>query len=178
MTRSRHFNSLIVQMNHTIDEMLVHAHAIDGLTFEDSTPFVPNDLVELIEQLRDKVDEMLTDVQEIIEGRHPVGRRHIVRRALGRRRDGLPGREHRRRGLCVPVRGVRVRAHSRSRHGRRHAHRSVTTGSAGRFAFSFPVPIDETWLGSHTLTASAEGCERDGRPRSPWPSPSHSSLPL
>ncbi len=149
------FNSLIVQMNHTIDEMLVHAHAIDGLAFEDSTPFVPNDLVELIEQLRDKVDKMLTDVQEIIEGDIPwdgdisfiilwVSDTSVH---LG---ESIVG------GGYVFLSGAFAEGHAAEVDMDGDTLANVTTGSAGRFAFSYPVPIDETWLGAHTLTASAE----------------------
>jgi len=149
------FNSLIVQMNRTIDEMLVHAHAIDDLTFEDSTPFVPNELVELIEQLRDKVIEILTDVQKVIEDDIPwdsdtsfiilwVSDTSVY---LG---ESIVG------GGYVFLSGAFAEGHAVEVDMDGDALVNVTTGSGGRFAFSYPVPINETWLGPHTLTASAE----------------------
>jgi len=149
------FNSLIVQMNHTIDEMLAHAHAIDGLTLEDSTPFVPNELVELIEQLRDKIDDVLTEVQKVIEEDIPwdgdisfiilwVSDASIY---LG---DSIVG------GGYVFLSGAFAEGHAVEVDMDEDALIDATTGSGGRFAFSYPVPVNETWLGPHTLTAYAE----------------------
>ena len=149
------FNSLIVQMNHTIDEMLAHANAIDELTLDDSTPFVPNELVELIERLRDKVDGILTDVQKVIDEDIPwdgdisfiilwVSDASVY---LG---EDIVG------GGYVLLSGAFVEGHAVEVDMDGGTLINVTTSSGGRFAFSYPVPIDETWLGSHTLTAFAE----------------------
>mgnify|MGYP001765547380 CR=1 FL=1 len=150
------FNSAVSRMNDTIDDMLLDAHAIDALTVDGATPFVPNELVELIERLRDKVEEMLLDVQRMIEGDIDwddetsfvvlwVGDETVY---LG---DDIVG------GGYVLLSGTFVSGQAVVVDMDGDALVGATTGAGGRFTFRSTVPVDGSWLGPHDLTASTEG---------------------
>ena len=150
----RMMNAVLAGMNETIDDMLVYAVEIDHLTIGYSRPFVPNDLVELIERLRDITAVMYQEVAELIE-------------------DGIPWQDDRsylllwiadadlylgevltgggyllENGTFVPGVSVAIAIDE-----------SVIavpgTNDVGAFSFSFPIPLNSSWLGPHDVMATA-----------------------
>lgn len=59
-------NSLITQMNATIDDMLISANGIVGLQVDQERPFTQNNLIPLIERLRDLLNITLEEINRII----------------------------------------------------------------------------------------------------------------
>lgn len=151
----KRFNSLVDQMNSTIDEMLVHALAIDALTVDGTTPFVPNDLAELIEQLRDMIDKIVTDMQAIIDDGIPWDNDvsflliWVVDPSLYLG-ETIVG------GGYLFVHGTFVAGHPVDISMDGGLLLQVITGTGGRYAFSKAIPLNESWLGSHTVVAHAD----------------------
>ncbi len=63
----RTFNSLILQMNKTIDGMLVSANGIIDLVVDGDQPFTDNRLIPLIEQLRDLLNAIQAEIDLITQ---------------------------------------------------------------------------------------------------------------
>ncbi len=150
----RRINTVFSGMNDSIEAMLFHAGEIDSLTIDDWRPFVPNDLSELIERLRELVTLMREDITELIEEGIPWqdDRSFLLLWIadpdlyLGETLGG--GGYFIRNGTHIvgsPVEilvddiviGVRY------------------TDDEGAFSFSHTIPLDVSWLGSHDLTATA-----------------------
>ena len=58
----KRFNSLIVRMNSTIDDMLLAANEVSDLVVEGKTPFSDNQLIPLIEKLRELLALIEADI--------------------------------------------------------------------------------------------------------------------
>ncbi len=159
------FNSLIDRMNSTIDQMLVHALEIDALTVDGATPFVPNELVELIEQLRESLVRILEDMQKDIDDGIPWDEDvsflllwitdptlHLGDTMVGGGYLFLNGSFAAGMDVDVSMDGTPLLR--------------VTTGSDGKYGFSRFIPLNESWLGSHSVAshASADGWAIDSEP--------------
>jgi hypothetical protein len=149
----RMVNSLILQMNNTIDDMLVSANGIIGLVVEGSQPFTDNRLIPLIEQLRDLLNIILAEIDLITQERVPwdetqpflllwlsAGDYYLGDAIIGGGYlyfDGAFAIDHM---VAVQMDGTNLTF--------------ANTSSGGRFSFSYPIPLDASWLGSHVLKAT------------------------
>jgi hypothetical protein len=149
------FNALIDQMNATIDEMLVHAHGIDALTVEGANVFVPNDLVMLIEGLRALMDATIEEIATVIEEGIPWGEDisflllwlgdtdlYLGEDIVGGGYLFISGAFAVGRDVTIDMDGASLT--------------TARTGTGGRYAISVPIPLNESWLGQHTVQASAD----------------------
>jgi hypothetical protein len=152
-------STLISRMNGTIDDMLTAANEIVSLSVDDALPFADNDLIGLIENLRELLYMIEVELVELIEGEDgPGGNEGISIGSfltlwvsdsslyLG---DDLTGGGYLffngsfRSGSAVSIlwNGSELI--------------SATTGSFGSYGFSFTIPLNESWLGTHEAIASA-----------------------
>ncbi len=147
-------NSLILQMNNTIDDMLVSADGIISLVVDGEQPFTDNRLIPLIEQLRDLLHTILAEIDQITHEGVPWDQTQSFSLLwlsagdyyLG---DQLTGGGYLYFGgafaidhmVAVQMDGTNLTF--------------ANTSSGGKFSFSYPIPLDAGWLGSHVLQASA-----------------------
>ncbi|MBU0684241.1 MAG: DUF4129 domain-containing protein [Candidatus Thermoplasmatota archaeon] len=149
------FKALIDQMNRTIDSMLVSADGIIGLVVEGNQPFTDNRLIPLIEQLRDLLYSIEVEIDRLVtEGGVPwdpslpfsllwlsAGDYYLGDQITGGGYlyfdGGFPV------GHLVTIRmdGADLT--------------SAITSSGGRFSFTYPIPLNASWLGTHVLQATS-----------------------
>jgi hypothetical protein len=150
----RTINSLVSQMNRTIDQMLVSADEISFLTVDNRRPFVPNQLRPLIEKLRELIETVLAEIEPVIHGDIPWGQeRAFLVMWLGDNRtylgDNITGGGYLyyngsfRSGRVVTV---QMDGDNLS---------TASTDAGGEFHFAYPVPMNASWLGSHVVQGSA-----------------------
>lgn len=148
------FNSLIMQMNRTIDKMLISADAILNLTVDDERPFTDNQLVPLIEALRDLLRSIEFEVDEIIHGGVPwsVSFPFLLlwlsddSYYLG---DSIEGggllfyNGSFQSGVAIDLLtdGVNLT--------------TAFTKAGGRYSFSYDTELNASWLGDHSMQATA-----------------------
>jgi hypothetical protein len=149
------FNTLINQMNRTIDSMLVSANGIIGLVVEGNQPFTDNRLIPLIEQLRDLLYSIQVEIDLLItEGGVPWDKNQPFSLLwlsagdyyLG---DQLTG------GGYLYFDGAFVIGHQVTIRMDGTNLTSAITSSGGRFSFSYPIPLNASWLGNHDLQATS-----------------------
>jgi hypothetical protein len=146
----RTFNLLILQMNRTIDGMLVSANGIIGLVVEENQPFTDNRLIPLIEQLRDLLHAIQAEIDLITQEGVPWDKTQPFSLLwlsaddyyLG---DQLTG------GGYLYFDGEFAVGHLVTIQMDGANLTSAITSSVGRFSFSYPIPLNASWLGSHVL---------------------------
>ncbi len=147
------FNALIVKMNAMIDDMLVAAQEVSDLSAEDRRPFVPNQLIPLIEKLRDLLILIEAEVARIIEQELPLGETEPFLMLwisassyyLGDRMAG--GGYLFFNGSFAPGYNVRIIFDGALL-------TSAATASRGRFSFSYLIPLNGSWVGDHQMHAN------------------------
>lgn len=148
------FSSMIAVMREMTDSMLAHASRIDGLTVDDMRPFVPNDLGELIEDLEEFLSRLEQQVEDAVHDDIPwqedisflliwLAKDRVF---LG---DSLAGGGYL-YSDSVFVEGVAV---TLLIDGSPMIY--LTTGGGGSFSFTFDIPVEESWLGGHTIAGLA-----------------------
>jgi hypothetical protein len=149
----RTFNSLILQMNKTIDGMLASANGIIGLVVDGNQPFTDNRLIPLIEQLRDLLHAIQAEIDLITQEGVPwdknqpflllwlsAGDYYLGDQLTGGGYlyfDGAFAIDHM---VAIQMDGANL------------TFANTTTG--GRFSFSHSIPLNASWLGSHVLKAT------------------------
>lgn len=154
----REMNAVLSAMNETIDAMLVRADEIDSLTVGDGHPFVPNDLTELIERLRELTMLMHEDIVELIEEGIPWqdDRSFLLLWVadpdlfLGETLSG--GGYLLKNGTFISGSPVDVTIDGLT------AALAYTNGG-GAFSFSYTIPLNASWIGTHDLMAEANVSE-------------------
>jgi hypothetical protein len=149
----RTFNSLILQMNRTIDGMLVSANGIIGLVVEGNQPFTDNRLIPLIEQLRDLLYAIQAEIDLITQEGVPWDKNQPFSLLwlsagdyyLG---DQLTG------GGYLYFDGAFVIGHMVTILMDGTNLTFANTSSGGRYSFSYLIPLNASWLGSHILKAT------------------------
>lgn len=147
------FNSLVTSMNHTIDSMLVSAESIIALQVEGREPFTHNDLIPLIEQLRDLLRLLQIEIDTAVREGINWGKTnpflllwldasvyHLGDTITGGGYLYFNGSFTSRNLVLIDKDG---------------ANYTSALTSSGRFSFQTPVPIDGSWLGWHTMQAWA-----------------------
>ncbi len=150
----RQINILLSGMNDTIDAMLDCAGDIDALTVDDRHPFVPNELAELMERLRELTLLIHGEIAELIEEGIPwqddqsllliwIADSELY---LGETLEG--GGYLLRNGDFVPANSVNI-----SIDGTWSV--AVLTNSIGAYSFNFAIPINDSWVGAHSVFGAA-----------------------
>lgn len=148
------FNGLIVKMNATIDDMLLSARDISALRVDGGLPFASNQLIPLIEKLRDLLAMIEEDVSRIIDQDLPFEESEpflilwisTTDYYLG---DSIVGGGYLFfDGAFRPGYAVRIIFDG-------GLLSTAVTSSGGRFSFSYQIPLDAAWVGMHTISANA-----------------------
>lgn len=149
----KRFNGLIVRMNATIDDMLVAAQEITDLVVEDGRPFSDNQLIPLIEKLRELLALIEADIYMIIDQDLPFEESEPFLLLwmsapgyyLG---DNMIGGGYLFfNGSFAPGYAVRIAFDG-------SLLTSATTSTGGRFSFAYEIPLDASWVGTHTVSAN------------------------
>lgn len=148
------FNTLVDQMNKTIDEMLVSANGIIGLVVEGNQPFTDNRLIPLIEQLRDLLYAIQAEMDLVTQEGVPWDKNQPFSLLwlsagdyyLG---DQLTG------GGYLYFDGEFAVGHLVTIRMDGANLTSAITSSGGKFSFAYPIPLNASWLGSHVLQATS-----------------------
>jgi hypothetical protein len=147
--------SLIDSMYRTIDDMLVSANTTIALVVDGVKPFTDNQLVRLIEKLRDLLFLIDVRIDAIITEQIPWSRTEpflifwlsATSYYLGEQISG--GGYLYFDGTFAPDHLVQIVMDGQNL-------TSTQTSGVGEFAFSYPTPIDASWLGAHSLHATAD----------------------
>lgn len=143
-------NSLILRMNQTIDDMLVSAYKIIGLVVEDRQPFTHNDLIPLIERLRDLLKSIEGEIEGIVNSEIPWTKSEPfmilwLERTNYYLAEVMKGGGYLFYGghfapnylVHIAMDGAEIR--------------SAKTTQQGRYSFQITIPINASWLGTHSL---------------------------
>ena len=146
--------ALISNMNSTIDQMLINAAEINELTVGESHPFIPNDMIPLIEKLRELLLLFEADFEELIQNRItwnetlPFLILWVKDTSLYLGETLIGGGYLFFNGSFRTGRTVEIKIDDDiSIH--------ATTVSGGRYSFEFEIPINISWVGSHTVQSFA-----------------------
>ncbi|MGB2581538.1 MAG: DUF4129 domain-containing protein, partial [Thermoplasmata archaeon] len=152
-------SALISQMNATIDDMLVAADEIVSLSVDGAFPFADNDLIELIENLRNLLYMIEVELVDLIEDDDGPGDDEGISIEpfltlwisdsspyLG---DDLTG------GGVLFFNDSFRSGHDVSVLWDGSELVSAITGTFGSYGFDFAIPLNESWLGTHEMIASA-----------------------
>jgi len=148
-------HSLIGSMNDTIDAMLVAADQITKLTIDSAQPFADNNLTPLIERLRDLLNMIIEQIDQIIRNDVNWGdvRSFLV---LWVADANLYLDEDLVCGGYLFLNGSFSPNHQISIVMDNSTFTMLTTGTNGSFGFSYSIPMDAHWLGSHLIVARTQ----------------------
>ncbi len=149
----KRFNELIVKMNATIDDMLVSAQDITDLQVGNRTPFAENQLIPLIEKLRELLERLEYEVEQLIEEEIPWGDSEpflilwisSTSYYLG---DTIIGGGYLFYNGSFAV-GSTVRIIFDG-----SLLTSAVTSLGGRFSFAYEIPLNASWVGNHVMFAN------------------------
>ncbi|MEM4277419.1 MAG: DUF4129 domain-containing protein [Thermoplasmata archaeon] len=150
----RQVNLLITRMNSTIDGMLVDARDITALTVEGKTPFADNRLIPLIEKLRELLRIVLAQMEEIIHNEVPWGETEPFL-LLWLDDDRYYLGEVIRGGGYLYFNGSFASNHLVDVLLDGELLISSTTNILGEFRFTYQIPVNASWLGTHVVRARA-----------------------
>ncbi len=147
------FNSLVTRMNATIDQMLSSAEGIISLVVQGEAPFTKNELVPLIEQLRDLLRALKLEVDQVVKEDISWDKtKPFLLLWLDASSYHL--------GDIVSGGGYLYSNGSFSSNVlvyilKDGVNWTASLASAGDYSFQKRIPIDAAWLGSHTVQARA-----------------------
>ena len=147
--------SLIGSMNNTIDAMLVAADQITSLTVDNTQPFADNNLTALIERLRDLLHIIIVQIDQIIHNDvnwgdvRPFLVLWVADASLYLEEDLVCGGYLFLNGTFSPNHQISIIMDNSN-------FTTLTTRTDGSFGFSYNIPIDARWLGSHLLVARTQ----------------------
>jgi len=148
-------HSLIGSMNDTIGSMLVAADQITKLTIDHAQPFANNNLTALIERLRNLLNMIIEQINQIIQNDVNWGdvRSFLVLWVADANlyldEDLVCGGYLFLNGTFSPNHQINIVMDNVS-------FTLLTTGTDGMFGFSHPIPMNGSWLGSHLLVARTQ----------------------
>jgi hypothetical protein len=148
-------NHLMTEMNRTIDDMLVSANATIALEVDGNLTFADNQLVRLIEKLRELLYYIELELNETIYDKIPWldtepflllwltdAEYHLGDEISGGGYLFYDGHFAQNHLIQLTVDGTNLT--------------TARTSSIGKFYFSYEIPIDSGWLGFHSMRASAD----------------------
>lgn len=146
--------ALIANMNETIEKMLVHASEINDLTLNESHPFLPNDMISLIEKLRELLLIFEMEFEDVVHNRIPWNETlpflilWIKDTSLYLGETIIGGGYLFFNGSFRAGRTVEIRIDD-------NISIYATTVSGGRYSFEFEIPVNISWVGYHTVQSFA-----------------------
>jgi hypothetical protein len=148
-------SSLIWQMNTTVDKMLVSASEIDALTVNGQMIFADNDLIPLIESLRDLLFTLEREIEELVQEGIPwnAGQPFIL---LWVSPTQYYLEQVIRGGGYVYVNGTLASGQPVQIQMDGDNLTMSATGADGRYVFGYQIPLNASWLGTHSIRAVAE----------------------
>ncbi len=149
----KRFNELIAEMTGTIDDMVVNAQEITDLSVAGRTPFIDNQLIPLIERLRDLLALLEIELSRIVDQDLPLEESEPFLLLwvsspsyyLG---DCIIG------GGYLFFNGAFASGHSVRISLDGSLLTAVTTSAGGGFSFAHEIPLEGSWVGAHTLSAN------------------------
>jgi hypothetical protein len=150
----RTFNTLIHQMNSTINDMLVSANGIIGLVVGGNQPFTDNSLIPLIEKLRDLLNKIAAEIDLITREGVPWDKTKPFLLLWLSAGDYYLG-EQIAGGGYLYFNGSFAGDHQVTIRMDGQNLTSVITSPVGRFNFAYSIPLNASWLGSHELQATS-----------------------
>lgn len=146
--------SLLIQMNMTIDRMLESATDIIALEADGRLPFTDNNLISKIERLRDLLNMTLSEVDRLVNEEIPWSHTEPflllwLASTSYYLEDMISG------GGTLFFDGVFAANHEIEIMMDANNLTQTTTLANGRYSFSYPIPLNSSWLGSHTIQATA-----------------------
>ena len=148
-------NSLMWQMNRTIDDMLVSANEIIALEIDGRRPFAENNLIPLIERLRDLLYTILVEIELLIQDGIPWSR-NVPFFLLWLDSTHYYLGEQIRGGGYLFFNGSFAASHEVQLLMDGDNWTAATTGSDGKYSFTYQIPLNVSWLGSHVIQATAD----------------------
>ena len=146
------FNSLVFQMNRTIDDMLASANRIVALVVDGQRPFSENQLIPLIERLRDLLNRINAEMEVIIHEKIPwtktqpflslwlsAPRYYLGESMIGGGYLYLNGNFTSGYDVDILMDGGNLT--------------TASTTAGGRYSFTHLIPLNSSWLGSHVVQA-------------------------
>jgi hypothetical protein len=148
-------NSLMTTMNRTIDGMLVSANTTIALEIDGNKTFTDNQLVRLIEKLRELLYLIDIQIDYIIQNDIPWSRTESflllwltdTEYYLGKTISG---------GGLLWIEGSFPQDHFIQLTMDGEDLTAARTSDSGKFWFSYNIPIDSSWLGFHSMKALAD----------------------
>jgi len=150
----RTVNSLITRMNNTIDDMLLSANSIIALEVDGQHHFADNQLVPLIERLRELLNLIKDEIDYTVINDIPWSSTqpfllfwlssdeyYLDEQILGGGYlfyDGVFASDH---DITIEMDGADLVV--------------SRTSSAGIFVFAYQIPLNSSWLGPHDLRSTA-----------------------
>ncbi len=146
--------SLLIQMNMTIDRMLESATDIIALDADGRMPFTDNNLIPKIERLRDLLNMTLSEVDRLVnEEIHWSHTEPFLLLWFASTsyylEDVMNG------GGTLFFDGAFAANYEIEIMIDANNLTQTTTLANGRYSFSYPIPLNSSWLGSHTIQATA-----------------------
>jgi hypothetical protein len=146
--------SLLIQMNMTIDLMLESATDIIALEADGRMPFTDNNLIPKIERLRDLLNLTLSEVDRLVNEEIPWSHTEPFL-LLWLASTSYYLEDVIRGGGTLFFDGVFAANHEIEIMMDANNLTQTTTLANGRYSFSYPIPLNSSWLGSHTIQATA-----------------------
>ena len=148
-------SSLIWQMNTTIDKMLASASEINALTVNGQTIFASNNLIPLIENLRDLLYTLERDINALVrEGIPWIASQPFILLWVSPTQYYLA--QEMRGGGFVYFNGTFASGQPVQIQMDGGNLTTSATGTDGRYVFGYQIPLDASWLGTHSIQALAE----------------------
>jgi hypothetical protein len=151
----RSINSLMTNMNRTIDGMLESANATIALEIDGNKTFSDNQLVPLIEKLRDLLYLIDVQIDYIIHNEIPWSRTESFLILWLTDTEYYLG-EHISGGGYLYIEGAFAMDHFVQLTMDGQNLTSARTSNSGEFGFSYGIPIESSWLGFHSMKALAD----------------------
>lgn len=146
--------SLLIQMNMTIDLMLESATDIIALEADGRMPFTDNNLIPKIERLRDLLNLTLSEVDRLVNEEIPWSHTEPFL-LLWLASTSYYLEDVIRGGGTLFFEGIFAANHEIEIMMDANNLTQTTTLANGRYSFSYPIPLNSSWLGSHTIQATA-----------------------
>jgi hypothetical protein len=146
--------SLIIQMNMTIDRMLDSATNIIALDADGRMPFTDNNLIPKIERLRELLNITLSEVDRLVNEEIPwsITEPFLL---LWLASTSYYLEDVIRGGGALFFDGAFAANHEIEIVMDANNLTQTTTLANGRYSFSYPIPLNSSWLGTHTIQAAA-----------------------
>jgi len=151
----RSINHLMTAMNQTIDDMLVSANITTALEIDGNKTFTDNQLVRLIEKLRELLYLIELEIDDIIYNDIPWSQTEpflllwLTESEYYLGEDISGGGYLYFDGVFAPNHLIQLAMDGVNL-------TTTRTASTGKFQFSYGIPIESSWLGFHSMKASAD----------------------